>query len=221
MKTLYHHIGQPFKNTKTKIILALCLAVMTCGLQTADKQFQSSEPMSEQVQVPVCPKNSPAQPIFSEKPIEGTLPQKSLSMDISDYPVVGGAAPLLPLCQALMAAVTGVDYDSIDNKTTQFNDDRFFSLSDNIGLLLRYAPSERFTNDLKESGVEIEIKEIARDALVFVVNKDNPVKSLSVEQLAGVYSGRIGNWDALGGNKTAVEAFQKESEYTNQGLLKK
>ncbi len=37
------------------------------------------------------------------------------------------------------------------------------------------------------------------DALVFIVNKSNPVNSITRQQVRDIYNGRIGNWKQLGG----------------------
>jgi phosphate transport system substrate-binding protein len=39
----------------------------------------------------------------------------------------------------------------------------------------------------------------ATDAMLFVVHPNNPVKSISMDQLRDVYSGKITNWNELGG----------------------
>ena len=50
---------------------------------------------------------------------------------------------------------------------------------------------------------------IGKEALVFFVHKDNPVRSLTREQVRAIYSGRIRNWKDLGGPDEAILAFQR------------
>jgi len=40
---------------------------------------------------------------------------------------------------------------------------------------------------------------IARDGICLLIHRDNPVRSLTDEQIAGIYTGAITNWKALGG----------------------
>ena len=47
----------------------------------------------------------------------------------------------------------------------------------------------------------------ATDALVFVVHPTNPVKSITMEQLHDVYSGKITNWMELGGANLPIHAM--------------
>lgn len=68
-------------------------------------------------------------------------------------------------------------------------------------ILVARAPSEDEFRLAKEKGVELETVPVARDALVFVVNVGNPTESLSMEQLRGVYSGKITSWTETGWEK--------------------
>ncbi len=45
---------------------------------------------------------------------------------------------------------------------------------------------------------------LARDALVMVTHKDNPVSHLGLEELRDIYRGDLSNWSTLGGNKTPI-----------------
>lgn len=45
---------------------------------------------------------------------------------------------------------------------------------------------------------------MANDSIVVVTHPDNPVKSISMKDLAAVYNGEITNWSALGGTDTPI-----------------
>jgi len=48
---------------------------------------------------------------------------------------------------------------------------------------------------------------VARDALVFVVNRNVPISNLSTEQLRDIYQGRIKNWKEVGGPDAPIRPF--------------
>jgi phosphate transport system substrate-binding protein len=52
--------------------------------------------------------------------------------------------------------------------------------------------------------------EIARDGLAIVINAHNPVVNLTTEQVRDIYSGKIANWSALGGEKAQIHVFTRE-----------
>ncbi|MBQ8111537.1 MAG: WG repeat-containing protein [Clostridia bacterium] len=50
-------------------------------------------------------------------------------------------------------------------------------------------------------GQRAEFTPLCREALVFAVNADNPVSNISMEQLEGVYAGKITDWKQLGAER--------------------
>lgn len=49
----------------------------------------------------------------------------------------------------------------------------------------------------EEQGVTLIEKPIAKDALTFIVNSDNPVNSLTMQQIQDIYTGHIVNWNEV------------------------
>lgn len=60
-----------------------------------------------------------------------------------------------------------------------------------------------------DNGVTLIETPIALDAFVFIVNKDNSVKSLTVSQIQKVYTGEITNWLQIGGNNASIKVFTR------------
>jgi phosphate transport system substrate-binding protein len=55
---------------------------------------------------------------------------------------------------------------------------------------------------------------IARDAIAVIINHDNPVEQLTLQQISDVYSGKINNWEELGGEDRPIVRLSRE---TNSG----
>ncbi|MCJ7717373.1 MAG: phosphate ABC transporter substrate-binding protein [Anaerolineales bacterium] len=55
---------------------------------------------------------------------------------------------------------------------------------------------------------------IARDAIAIIVNLENPVDSLTLEQISDIYSGKISNWQTIGGEDRPIVRLSRE---TNSG----
>ena len=51
---------------------------------------------------------------------------------------------------------------------------------------------------------------IARDGLALVGNRENPVVKLSVEQVRALFSGRVTNWNEVGGQKGPIRPITRE-----------
>ena len=55
---------------------------------------------------------------------------------------------------------------------------------------------------------------VAIDALAVIVHPDNPVDNLTIQQLSDIYSGRITNWQEVGGDDLTIVLLSRE---TNSG----
>jgi phosphate transport system substrate-binding protein len=63
----------------------------------------------------------------------------------------------------------------------------------------------------KAAGYYPEEFKTAMDSLAVVVGSTNPVESLTVKQIAGIYMGRINNWSEVGGNDEEILRYCRES----------
>ena len=82
-------------------------------------------------------------------------------------------------------------------------------------------PSEEQIDFARENNTEFVYTEIAKEAFVFFVHKDNPVENLTQEQVKKIYSGEITNWKEVGGNDEDIVAFQRNEGSGSQSRLKR
>lgn len=66
----------------------------------------------------------------------------------------------------------------------------------------------------ESNGVEPLEHIIARDAIAVIVNPENPVDKLTLQQISDIYSGRISNWQEVGGEDRPIVRLSRE---TNSG----
>lgn len=61
----------------------------------------------------------------------------------------------------------------------------------------------------KEEAGKMDLVQIpvVKDGWVFVVNKSNPVESLTTEQLRGIFQSRINNWSEVGGGNGEINPY--------------
>ncbi len=73
------------------------------------------------------------------------------------------------------------------------------------------AIKEKEVDKAKQAGYfPVEFK-VAIDSLAVVVHADNPIKELTVKQIAGIYTGKINNWKEVGGNDQPILRYSRES----------
>ncbi len=70
-------------------------------------------------------------------------------------------------------------------------------------------------------GITLIETPIALDAFVFVVNKSNPVKSLTVNQTRKIYTGEITNWSQVGGNNATIKVFTRPRNSGSEEIFRK
>ena len=80
-------------------------------------------------------------------------------------------------------------------------------------------PSEEELQMAEKNGISLDVKPVAYDGFVFITRKDNPVDSLTVEQVKGIYSGEITNWKEVGGKDSEIMAFQREPNSGSQTAM--
>jgi phosphate transport system substrate-binding protein len=68
----------------------------------------------------------------------------------------------------------------------------------------------------KKSGIELEVVPVVKEAFVFLVNKENPVDTISVKQLQDIYEGKIKNWRELGGPDKEIIPYQRPENSGSQ-----
>ena len=148
-----------------------------------------------------------------------------------EFPRLDGSTACIPLMAQMKADVTGMDLleaqTSITVSTTAYAWENFglWSRSDSedygAQLLIVYEAPEYVKEELAEADAKLEQKAIGRDALVFIVNEDNPVQALSQQQLRDIYAGKITNWKDVGGKDQEIVAFQRGEDSGSQTLFKK
>jgi len=73
----------------------------------------------------------------------------------------------------------------------------------------------RLPDDPREAGAGFS--PVAWDALVVITHKNNPVESLTMNQIKDIYSGRITNWKEVGGPDIKIKLFTRESRFSGVG----
>jgi phosphate transport system substrate-binding protein len=72
----------------------------------------------------------------------------------------------------------------------------------------------------QNAGVELIETPVARDALAFLVHRENNVLSLTQQQVRDIYLGRITNWNELGGRDEVIKPFIRNANSGSQEMMK-
>ena len=160
----------------------------------------------------------------TDTPTEATTePANLFTFTRGNFPRMDGSTSMVPLGEAVASVLLGESRDAVAdlvqfNRTTQ----SFRNLMNGeCDILIVGEPNAAVYDEMDEKGFKADIETIATDALVFVVNADNPVDNLTTEQVRKIYSGEITNWSEVGGKDAPIEAFQRNENAGSQALMLK
>ena len=142
-----------------------------------------------------------------------------------EFPGVDGSTACVPLIAQIIADTTGTPLteaqSAVNVSTTAYAWENMGVYdSEAVQLLIVYEAPDYVKEEISEAGAQLDQKAIGRDALVFIVNEDNPVQSLTLDQLRDIYAGRITNWKELGGDDAPIVAFQRGEDSGSQTLFR-
>jgi len=173
--------------------------------------------------VPVSPAPAPSSAVPEP---ENALPIAGI--DAEHYPYLDGSTANHPLLARIYAEICGLPLEEASSLVA-FDLGSTGSIWQNMlsgyagapDLLIVYEPPE----DVKEqyaTALELfEIDPLGRDGLVFMVNAQNPVESLTVQQLHDIYTAELTDWGEVGGDAGAIRPFQRNADSGSQTLFMK
>lgn len=182
------------------------------------------------------------------------LVRVNASLKMTDnLPVLDGATALLPVYAAIVdnvypeGCVTFEDgvFDDNNYYGENFADDSAMQYNNTVrgykaivdgttDILFCAAPSETQKQYAVEQGVELVYIPVGLEGFVFFVNENNPVDSLTVDQIRDIYGGMYTNWKEIGGadrvinpvtrlagsgSQSAMDSFMKGREIAPKSIF--
>lgn len=204
-------------------LLIAAFSALLCGCnQQADEISGQSNASSESTQSGVSDETSSEEAASDTSSSDETENSAQPLMSLEEYPTVDGSTATMPLMAAVLQKACGIDAEQAESyvyasKTSQ----SWIALSNGDADLLLVYEAPESTKEQLAQGPELEVTAIGRDALVFIVNEQNPVESLTQDQLRDIYTGAVTNWAELGGNDQSIVAFQRDETSGSQTLFEK
>lgn len=181
-----------------------------------------TNPMSE-IPTPELGKETKKQLTFQIEPITSSRNMQVPFMSKVEFPTMDGSTANIPLGEEVYSFLTGATKEEakLNLKFNKTQDSYRKLVSKEADILLVYEPSQIILQELQEAQEELLFKPLGRDALVFLANESNPVKTLTREQIVDIYTGVTTNWSKVGGNNTEILPFQRPEDSGSQTLMEK
>ena len=149
-------------------------------------------------------------------------------------PRLDGATALLPVYSAFAQAAYPETLRYVDPADEQgLGSDTLFTctttaeayerlIAGETDVIFCGGPSYKQVLSAKLRGEEFVFTPLGHEAFVFIVSADNPIESVTAEQLRGIYSGRITSWAELGCPELGgIIAYQRSENSGSQTEMEK
>ena len=155
-----------------------------------------------------------------------------------DVPVLDGAAALVPVYASIIDSV--YPEGCVTYEGGVFSDDNYYGenfapdskmqykntvrgykaiVDGETDILFCAAPSAEQIAYAEEQGVELVYVPVGLEAFVFFVNADNPVESLTVDEIRSIYAGDIQNWSVVGGANRIINPVTRLEGSGSQSMM--
>ncbi len=211
------------------ITAAVVVAVLAlvCAWQAYDRstfmlpeRFARSERLSEEIRLhdyaPFSGKelfNKNLMPLRGQARLHIGWPYPRLDGATAFYPVYAAAVQAVYAKPSVPDAIAEI----VQCSTTPEAYQRL--IDGRVELIFAAAPSAEQKQAAQARGLTLNMTPLAREAFVFLVNRSNPVGNLGIEQIQGIYSGKIDNWRDLGGRDERIVAFQRPAGSGSQSTM--
>ena len=143
-----------------------------------------------------------------------------------DLPVIDCAAALFPTASAFINATYPSNIPPLNREDSPFKytntpGGNMALAQGEIDFMIGVKPQDYYQEIAAENGYALESVPIGKEAFVFFTNAKNPVESLTIEQIRGIYSGEITNWKQVGGEDLDIQVFMRNGNSGSYSALEK
>lgn len=216
---------------KLALLLALLmLALSACGqivpiVEETPPPSSTQPPAPETTPTPTPEPTPTSIPEPTPEPTPESTPTPEPVIDAAwwaeNMPTMDGSTSLIPLEAGIRSALLEISTEEAEKQVVHSTTySSFYNLlNKNVDLIFSVPLSEYQLEQAADAGVELEQIPIAREGFVFIVNKDNPVDTLTQQQLRDIYSGKITNWSEVGGPDLPIIAYQRNNTSGSQNYM--
>ena len=191
--------------------LLLAVLIAAAGCKNSAVPSQSGTPSSSE-----APSSSASAP--AALPLPG--------IDAESFPRIDGSTANHPLITRIYSEICGISREEaetlvdLDLGSTGSIWQKMLYGGESC-LLIVYEPPEEVKEASAAELAQLEIDPIGRDGLVFLANAQNPVESLTVEELRKIYTAQLTDWSEVGGEPGPIQPFQRNPDSGSQTLFMK
>jgi len=129
----------------------------------------------------------------------------------NNIPKINSAIATYPFCSKLVENTIDKNcYKDELQYVSTYN--AYQDIIDNLVDFSIASETNHVQKEILENTADIKLIPFAKEALVFYVNKNNPISTLTIEDLNNIYSEEITNWNKLGENDIPISPYQLKKD---------
>ncbi len=171
------------------------------------------------VLLPACSSDR-ALPSATGTTTPSTSPSATPTSQPTQLPQIDSSTARKPITAAIYDLFTGTYGYTGPEPLASKTHEAWLNLADGTAdIVFLVAPTQDELAYFTEKGVDIEMKVYGYDGLVFMGNESNPVNNLTSDQIRSIYSGKIKNWEKVGGENADIIVYIRNQESGSQRLF--
>ena len=177
------------------LIIVLCIGVYEYVIDQDNENGNYDNEIQEEIEEQIS-----TNPIFTE----------------DEFPRIDASLATQPLTNAFYENFTGSSSEKIEESYSNTHPAYQKLINGEKDLIVVTEPSEEELKMAEQANVELVVTPVVKEGFVFYINSENPVESLTLDQIQDIYTGKITNWKEVGGTDTTLRAFQRPDNSGSQ-----
>jgi ABC-type phosphate transport system substrate-binding protein len=200
-------------------LLSLALGLSGCGtLESTEATVTTATAAAATVEITTTSVETTATTTYitTTAAINEPVPYEEITL-----PIIDGSTSTIKLDAYIRAELLGISIQEASYGTKHSKTFEAFEnlVNGNADIVLSVPLADEQKTYAGENNFEYETVPVALEGFVVLVNPENPVKSLTQEQIRKIYSGEITNWKELGGNDADIQPFQRNANSGSQTYM--
>jgi phosphate transport system substrate-binding protein len=158
-------------------------------------------------------------PFASNNLLVKTKPETTLKFTSQDAPSLDGATAAYPVYAAAAQALYTPEaaFERVKVSKTPEAYERL--IKGEVDIIFVAQASKAHLKSAADKNITLNLTPIGKEAFVFLVSQQNPLKGLTAQQIRDIYSGRVKKWSDVGGNGENIMAFQRPENSGSQTVM--
>jgi phosphate transport system substrate-binding protein len=147
------------------------------------------------------------------------LPESNIKFTTKDAPSLDGATAAYPVYAAAAQALYTPDAALETVKVSKTSEAYERLIKGEVDIIFVAQASKAHQKLAADKNIKLNLTPIGKEAFVFMVSQQNPLKNLTAPQIRDIYSGRVKQWSKVGGSSEDIMAFQRPENSGSQTVM--